>query len=133
MGNKDFFDDEDKKRIQEEYDSLVNNLLRCNKPGDKEMIDKAFRIANEAHWNMRRKSGEPYIIHPIAVAKIVNQEIGLGARSITAALLHDVVEDTDYSLEDVKRDFDPKIAMLIDGLTKISATYNKDNSSSMQA
>jgi GTP pyrophosphokinase len=133
MGNKDFFDDEDKKRIQEEYESLVNNLLRCNKPGDREMIDKAFRIANEAHWNMRRKSGEPYIIHPIAVAKIVNQEIGLGARSITAALLHDVVEDTDYPLEYVERDFGPKIASLIDGLTKISGTYNKETSSSMQA
>jgi guanosine-3',5'-bis(diphosphate) 3'-pyrophosphohydrolase len=133
MGNKDIFDDDDKKRIQEEYDSLVKNLLRCGKHGDREMIDKAFKIANEAHWNMRRKSGEPYILHPIAVAKIVNQEIGLGAKSITTALLHDVVEDTDYSLEDVKRDFGPKIASLIDGLTKISGTYNKENSSSLKA
>jgi len=133
MGTKDFFDEEDKNRIQAEYDSLVNNLLRCNKPGDREMIDKAFRIANEAHWNMRRKSGEPYIIHPINVAKIVNQEIGLGAKSITTALLHDVVEDTDYTLDDVKRDFDPKIATLIDGLTKISGTYKKEDSSSHQA
>jgi GTP diphosphokinase / guanosine-3',5'-bis(diphosphate) 3'-diphosphatase len=133
MGNKDIFDEEDKNRIQSEYDSLVNNLLRCNKPGDRELIDKAFKIANEAHWNMRRKSGEPYVIHPISVAKIVNQEIGLGAKSIAVALLHDVVEDTEYSLEDVKRDFDPKIALLIDGLTKISGTYNKENSSSLQA
>lgn len=133
MGNKDFFDEEDIKHIQDEYDSLVNNLLRCNKPGDREMIDKAFKIANEAHWNMRRKSGEPYILHPIAVAKIVNQEIGIGAKSIAAALLHDVVEDTDYSLEDVERDFGPKIASLIDGLTKISSTYNKEHSSSLQA
>jgi guanosine-3',5'-bis(diphosphate) 3'-pyrophosphohydrolase len=133
MGTKDFFDEDDKNRIQAEYDSLVNNLLRCNKPGDREMIDKAFRIANEAHWNMRRKSGEPYIIHPINVAKIVNQEIGLGAKSIATALLHDVVEDTDYTLDDVKRDFDPKIATLIDGLTKISGTYNKEDSSSHQA
>jgi GTP diphosphokinase / guanosine-3',5'-bis(diphosphate) 3'-diphosphatase len=133
MGNKDIFDEEDKKLIQSEYDSLVSNLLRCNKPGDREQIEKAFKIANEAHWNMRRKSGEPYIIHPIAVAKIVNQEIGLGAKSITAALLHDVVEDTDYTLEDVERDFGPKIASLIDGLTKISGTYNKENSSSLQA
>ena len=133
MGNKDFFDEEDKKLIQEEYDSLVNNLIRCSKSGDREMIDKAFGIANEAHWNMRRKSGEPYIIHPISVAKIVNMEIGLGARSITTALLHDVVEDTDYSLEDVERDFGPKIATLIDGLTKISGTYNKENTASMQA
>jgi GTP pyrophosphokinase len=133
MVKKDFFDDEDKKHIQAEYDSLINNLLRCNKQGDMEMIQKAFRIANEAHWNMRRKSGEPYIIHPISVAKIVNQEIGLGARSITAALLHDVVEDTDYTLEDVKRDFGAKIATLIDGLTKISGTYDKEASSSHQA
>ena len=133
MGSKDIFDDEDRKRIQTEYDSLINNLLRCNKPGDHELIEKAFKIANEAHWNMRRKSGEPYVIHPISVAKIVNNEIGLGAKSIAVALLHDVVEDTEYSLEDVERDFGPKIASLIDGLTKISGTYNKENSSSLQA
>ena len=133
MGSKDIFDEEDIKRIQSEYDSLVNNLLRCNKPGDRELIDKAFNVANKAHWNMRRKSGEPYILHPISVAKIVNQEIGLGARSIATALLHDAVEDTDYTLEDVRKDFGPKIASLIDGLTKISGTYNKGTSSSMQA
>jgi GTP diphosphokinase / guanosine-3',5'-bis(diphosphate) 3'-diphosphatase len=133
MGSKDIFDEEDIRRIQSEYDSLANNLIRCNKPGEKELIEKAFKIANEAHWNMRRKSGEPYILHPISVAKIVNQEIGLGARSIATALLHDTVEDTDYSLEDVNRDFGPKIATLIDGLTKISGTYEKGTSSSMQA
>ncbi len=133
MGNKDIFDDEDKFRIQAEYETLVNNLIRCKKPGDRELIDKAFRIANEYHWNLRRKSGEPYIIHPISVAKIVNQEIGLGAKSIAVALLHDIVEDTDYTLEDIEREFGAKIASLIDGLTKISGTYNKENSSSMQA
>jgi len=133
MGTKDIFDEEDIKLIQTEYDSLINNLLRCNQPGDREEIEKAFRIANEAHWNMRRKDGTPYIIHPISVAKIVNQEIGLGAKSIIVALLHDVVEDTDYPLENVEREFGPKIASLIDGLTKISGTYNKDSSSSMQA
>jgi len=133
MGSKDIFDEEDNKRIQAEYDSLVSNLLRCNNPGDRELIEKAFRIANEAHWNMRRKSGEPYIIHPICVAKIVNQEIGLGAKSIATALLHDVVEDTGYSLDDIRKEFGPKIASLIDGLTKISGTYNKGSSSSMQA
>jgi GTP diphosphokinase / guanosine-3',5'-bis(diphosphate) 3'-diphosphatase len=133
MGSKDIFDDEDKYRIQTEYEALVNNLVRCRKPGDRELIDKAFRIANEAHWNMRRKSGEPYIIHPISVARIVNQEIGLGAKSIAVALLHDTVEDTEYTLEDIKKEFDPKIAYLIDGLTKISGTYNKENSSSLQA
>ena len=129
MGTKDIFDEDDKSRIQSEYDSLVNNLLRCNKSGEREMIDKAFRIANEAHWNMRRKSGEPYILHPIAVAKIVNQEIGLGARSIVAALLHDVVEDTDYTLDDIKKHFGPKIASIIDGLTKISGNYDSRNTS----
>jgi GTP pyrophosphokinase len=133
MGSKDIFDEEDNKRIQEEYNSLINNLLRCNNPGDRELIEKAFRIANEAHWNMRRKSGEPYIIHPICVAGIVNREIGLGAKSIAAALLHDVVEDTGYSLDDIRKEFGPKIASLIDGLTKISGTYNKGSSSSMQA
>jgi len=133
MTSKDLFDEEDIRRIQNEYDSLVSNLIRCNKPGDRELIDKAFKVANEAHWNMRRKSGEPYVIHPICVAKIVNQEIGLGPRSIATALLHDVVEDTGYSLEQVNREFGPKIASLIDGLTKISATYNKGATSSMQA
>lgn len=133
MGTKDIFDEDDKNHIQSEYETLVNNLVRCKKPGDRELIDKAFRIANDAHWNLRRKSGEPYIIHPISVAKIVNQEIGLGAKSIAVALLHDIVEDTDYTLEDITREFDPKIASLIDGLTKISGTYNKESSSSMQA
>ncbi len=133
MGKKDFFDEEDFELIQSEYNSLVNNLHRCNKPGDRELIDRAFRIANEAHLNMRRKSGEPYVLHPISVARIVNQEIGLGARSIAASLLHDVVEDTEYSLEDAERDFGPKITSIIDGLTKISGTYNKETSSSMQA
>ena len=133
MGSKDIFDEEDIKRIQSEYDSLVKNLVRCKDPGDRELIDKAFNVANKAHWNMRRKSGEPYILHPISVAKIVNQEIGLGARSIATALLHDAVEDTDYTLEEVNKDFGPKIASLIDGLTKISGTYNKGTSSSMQA
>ncbi len=133
MGNKDIFDEEDIKRIQDEYDSLINNLSKCNKPGDRELIEKAFNVANKAHWNMRRKSGEPYVLHPIAVASIVNQEMGLGTRSIVTALLHDVVEDTEYSIEDVSREFGPKIASLIDGLTKISGTYNKGSSSSMQA
>ena len=133
MASKDIFDDEDVQRTKAEYESLVKNLIRCNKSGDIELIEKAYKIANEAHWNMRRKSGEPYVIHPISVAKIVNQEIGLGAKSIATALLHDVVEDTGYSLNDVEREFGPKIASLIDGLTKISGTYNKETSTSMQA
>ena len=133
MANKDIFDEEDAQRINKEYETLINNLRRCDKPGDKELIDKAFAFANEAHWNMRRKSGEPYIIHPISVAKIVNQEIGLGATSIIASLLHDVVEDTEYTLVDIEREFGQKIALIINGLTKISGTYKKETSTSMQA
>ncbi len=131
MGKKktNIFTPEDSELIESEYRLLRNNLYRCEKTGDVELIEKAFRIANEAHWDMRRNSGEPYIIHPINVARIVNQEIGLGAKSVAAALLHDVVEDTDWTLEDIDREFGPKIASVIDGLTKISGTYNKENSS----
>jgi GTP pyrophosphokinase len=129
MGKKDIFTEEDFTLINREYESLLNHLLRCNKPGDKELIGKAFDMANKAHINMRRRSGEPYIIHPIEVAKIVNHEIGLGAKSIASALLHDVVEDTEYTLDDIKMHFGDKIASIIDGLTKISGTYNNENNS----
>jgi GTP pyrophosphokinase len=120
---------EDISRIDSEYSLLTDNLYRCDKPGDRELIDKAFRFANEAHRDMYRNSGEPYIIHPINVARIVNQEIGLGAKSVAAALLHDVVEDTGIPLEEISKQFGPKIASLIDGLTKISGTYNKETNS----
>lgn len=123
------FAPDDTNRIESEYSLLTNNLYRCDKPGDRELIDKAFRFANEAHRDMYRNSGEPYIIHPINVARIVNQEIGLGAKSVAAALLHDVVEDTGVPLEEINRQFGPKIASLIDGLTKISGTYNKETNS----
>ncbi len=123
------FNAEDTKRIETEYKSLIDNLFRCDKPSDRELIDKAFRFANEAHRDMRRNSGEPYIIHPINVARIVNQEIGLGAKAVAAALLHDVVEDCDIPLETIEKEFGPKIATLIDGLTKISGTYNKETNS----
>jgi guanosine-3',5'-bis(diphosphate) 3'-pyrophosphohydrolase len=129
MANKNIFDEEDLNRIQTEYEALISNLYRCNKPEDTELIEKAYKMANEAHWNKRRRSGEPYILHPISVAKIVNHEIGLGSKSIVAALLHDVVEDTEFTLEDIDREFGPKIASLIDGLTKISGTYNKETAS----
>jgi guanosine-3',5'-bis(diphosphate) 3'-pyrophosphohydrolase len=115
--------------IQSEYNLLRDNLYRCDKPGDGELIDKAFNFANEAHRDMYRNSGEPYIIHPINVARIVNQEMGLGAKSVAAALLHDVVEDTGVPLEEISKEFGPKIASLIDGLTKISGTYNKETNS----
>jgi GTP pyrophosphokinase len=123
------FTSEDINRIESEYSLLRDNLYRCDKAGDKELIDKAFRFANEAHRDMYRNSGEPYIIHPINVARIANQEIGLGARSVSAALLHDVVEDTGIPLEEIAKQFGPKIASLIDGLTKISGTYNKETNS----
>lgn len=123
------FTSDDVSRIESEYSLLRDNLYRCDKPGDIELIDRAFRYANEAHRDMYRNSGEPYIIHPINVARIVNEEVGLGARSVAAALLHDVVEDTEISLDDITKEFGHKIASLIDGLTKISGTYNKETHS----
>jgi GTP pyrophosphokinase len=123
--------EEEKKNIQEHFEDLLNNCTRCNTEEDKALILKAFNLANEAHKGVRRKSGEPYIIHPISVAKIVTQEIGLGAKSIACALLHDVVEDTDYTVEDMERLFGHKIASIIDGLTKISGVF--DANSSLQA
>jgi GTP pyrophosphokinase len=123
------FTPEDISRIESEYSLLTDNLYRCDKAGDRELIDKAFRFANEAHRDMYRNSGEPYIIHPINVARIVNQEIGLGSKSVAAALLHDVVEDTGIPLEEITKQFGPKIASLIDGLTKISGTYNQETNS----
>ena len=123
------FTEEDIRQIESEYKQLIDNLYRCDKPSDRELIEKAFRFANEAHRDMRRNSGEAYIIHPIKVARIVNQEIGLGARSVAAALLHDVVEDTGVPLETIRDEFGQKIATLIDGLTKISGTYNKETHS----
>lgn len=86
--------------------------------GDKELIRKAFEVANEAHKNMRRQSGEPYIFHPLAVAQISAEEIGLGTTSIVCALLHDTVEDTEITLEDIRGMFGDKVAQIIDGLTK---------------
>lgn len=117
--------------IKREFNQLLSDCTRCNKKGDKTLIRKAFKLSNDAHKGMRRKSGELYILHPLAVARIVNQEIGLGAKSIICALLHDVVEDTDYTIEDIERIFGPKIASIIDGLTKISGVF--DSNTSQQA
>lgn len=113
-------EEEEKKLILREYRSLLKVLKTKLKPGDKNLIRTAFEMAAEAHKTMRRKSGEPYILHPIAVAKICVEEIGLGVRSTICALLHDTVEDTDISLEDVEREFGNEIARIVDGLTKIS-------------
>src|SRR5512133_4244440 len=88
---------EEKVMIQKDFEDLLSRCVRCDSPEDQEQIHKAFHIANEQHKNMRRKSGEPYIIHPIAVARICTFEMGLGAKSVISALLHDVVEDTDYT------------------------------------
>jgi GTP pyrophosphokinase len=113
-------EEEEKKLILREYRSLLRVLKTKLKPGDKDLIRTAFEMAADAHKTMRRKSGEPYILHPIAVAKICADEIGLGIRSSICALLHDTVEDTDISLEDVEREFGNEIARIVDGLTKIS-------------
>ena len=117
--------------IQRQFDDLLNNCIHCNTEEDRKLIIKAFNFASDAHRSMRRKSGEPYIVHPISVAKIVNREIGLGVKSVIAALLHDVVEDTEYTLEDIEAQFGKKIATIIDGLTKISGVF--DTNSSLQA
>src|SRR3954463_10569220 len=108
--------EQERKEILKRYRNLLQACKRKLEKGDKEIIRKAFDIALEAHKNMRRKSGEPYIYHPIAVAHICAEEIGLGTTSVVCALLHDVVEDTDITLEDIQRLFGEKEAKIIDGL-----------------
>ena len=124
-------EEEEKKEILRQYRALLRALKPKLKPGDKELLRTAFEMAAEAHKTMRRKSGEPYILHPLAVAMICVEEIGLGVRSTICALLHDTVEDTDITLEDVEREFGNEIARIIDGLTKISNVV--DTNSSQQA
>jgi len=121
-----------KTDIQSQLEHLIRNCVNCKTPEDERLIRKAFKMANEAHKGMLRKSGEPYIIHPLAVARIVTEEIGLGVKSTVCALLHDVVEDTDLTIEDIENAFGPKIASIIDGLTKISGVFDKE-SNSLQA
>ena len=106
--------------IQQAFQELLNDYLATKHRKRVEIITKAFNFANQAHKGIKRLSGEPYILHPISVAKIACNEIGLGSTSICAALLHDVVEDTDYTVEDIENIFGPKIAQIVDGLTKIS-------------
>ena len=114
-------------QVRREFNDLLENCIRCNKRSDKALIRKAFKIAYNAHKGALRLSGEPYILHPIAVARIVTQEMGLGVKSIVSALLHDVVEDTDFTLEDIENHFGPKIASIVDGLTKISGVFDKNS------
>ncbi len=120
---------EDEDLIKEKWDDLLLSCTKiCKNDEDWNFIKRAFFLAKEAHEGVRRRSGEPYLLHPIAVAKIVIEEIGLGVKSVVAALLHDVVEDTEYSVEDMERIFGPKIASMVDGLTKMSGVFNADTS-----
>lgn len=120
-----------KKLILKEYRSLLRSLRKNITVQERKMIRAAFELAMEGHKDMRRKSGEPYVLHPIAVAKIVSEEMGLDAISVVCALLHDVVEDTEITLEEIERMFNKEVARIVDGLTKISGVF--DLNSSIQA
>ncbi|MBX2932881.1 MAG: bifunctional (p)ppGpp synthetase/guanosine-3',5'-bis(diphosphate) 3'-pyrophosphohydrolase [Ferruginibacter sp.] len=124
-------EEEEKKEILRQYRGLLRVLKSKLKPGDKTLLRTAFEMSAEAHKTMRRKSGEPYILHPIAVAKICVEEIGLGIRSTICALLHDTVEDTDITLDDIQREFGAEVTKIVDGLTKISTVM--DTNSTQQA
>ncbi|HWR94271.1 MAG TPA: RelA/SpoT family protein [Flavobacterium sp.] len=124
--------EKENKAIAKEYKELLRISYQTLTPADKKLIRKAFDVAVDAHQDQRRKSGEAYIFHPIAVAKIVASEIGLGATGIAAALLHDVVEDTDITIHEIEKMFNPKVAQLVEGLTKISQVQ-KDLNTSLQA
>ena len=129
--NKNLMDKEreDERMIDEAFQRLLETYLASKHRKKVEIITKAFNFAKQAHKGVRRRSGEPYIMHPIAVAQIVCGEIGLGSTSICSALLHDVVEDTDYTVEDISNIFGPKIAQIVDGLTKISGGIFGDRAS----
>ena len=124
--------EEENKEIAKRYKNLLKETYQTLSRSDKLLIRKAFNLSVEAHSNQRRKTGEPYIFHPISVAKIVANEIGLGAVSIVAALLHDVVEDTKYSINDIEQLFGETVARIVSGLTKISS-LKKDKDHSIQA
>lgn len=123
--------EQEKKEIVRKYRALFRALRPKIKKGDKELVRTAFEMAANAHKTMRRKSGEPYIFHPIAVAMICVEEIGLGVRSTICALLHDTIEDTDITFDDIANEFGNEIAKIVDGLTKISTVM--DTNSSQQA
>ena len=118
--------EKEKNEILNKYRSLLRSCADKTDKSDKKIIRKAFDLAVNAHKDMRRKSGEPYIYHPIAVAHIAAKEIGLGTTSIICALLHDVVEDTDYTLDDIEKIFGKKVSQIIDGLTKIQDVFDKN-------
>lgn len=122
---------QDEILIEQKWQELVEACRKakvCRREDDWQFIKRAFFLAKEAHKGVRRRSGEPYIVHPIEVALIAVREIGLGKKSVVAALLHDVVEDTDYTVEDIERLFGSKIAYMVDGLTKMSGVFNADSS-----
>lgn len=121
--------EEEDRMVEEAFRDVLDGYLKSNHRKKVEIIERAFRFAKDAHKGVRRRSGEPYILHPIAVAKIASQEIGLGSTSICAALLHDVVEDTDYTVEDIEQHFGKKIARIVEGLTKISGGIFGDKAS----
>ncbi len=125
--------EKEKQDILKAYRRLLSAAKRNEAKGDMKLVRKAFDVALDAHKDMRRKSGEPYIYHPIAVAEIVTTEIGLGAKSIVCALLHDTVEDTDLTVEDMRRMFGDKVANIIDGLTKLNVVIDMQEDKSMQA
>jgi guanosine-3',5'-bis(diphosphate) 3'-pyrophosphohydrolase len=125
------FTKEEIEKINEAFETLKKKATKSRKQEDIERINQAFDFAYKAHYPVRRKSGEPYIFHPIAVAEIVASEILLGTTSIITALLHDVVEDTEYSTEDIRQFFGDKVAQMVDGLTKMSGVF--DHRSSLQA
>ncbi|NDW12307.1 bifunctional (p)ppGpp synthetase/guanosine-3',5'-bis(diphosphate) 3'-pyrophosphohydrolase [Bacteroides sp. 214] len=123
----------DEEMIEKAFQDLLDSYLATKHRKKVDIITKAFNFANQAHRGIKRQSGEPYIMHPLAVARIVCDEVGLGSTSICSALLHDVVEDTDYTVEDIENIFGPKIAQIVDGLTKISGGIFADKASSGQA
>ena len=129
MEDINFREMEDERMVAEAYQHLIDTYLASHHRKHTEIIDKAFNFAKEAHKGVRRLSGEPYIMHPIAVAQIACEDIGLGSTGICSALLHDVVEDTDYTVEDIANIFGPKIAQIVDGLTKISGGIFGDKAS----
>lgn len=121
---------QDEILIEEKWQELVEACRKnkvCRKEADWDFVRRAYFLAKEAHKGVRRRSGEPYVIHPIEVALIAVREIGLGKKSVVAALLHDVVEDTEYTIEDIERIFSPKIASMVDGLTKMAGVFNTDS------
>ena len=119
----------DEEMINQAFQHLLDSYLTSKHRRKVEIITKAFNFAKQAHKGVKRRSGEPYIMHPIAVAQIACSEIGLGSTSICAALLHDVVEDTDYTVEDIENLFGSKVAQIVDGLTKISGGIFGDRAS----